>query len=180
MTTAPTARRIAAAGASLALIGALGGCAGIGGLLSGSGQPQRDDDTGEITQPGDVDVFSLEVGDCLNLSDETEVFSAAVVPCSDPHTGEIYHAFDLAGDEWPGDAAVSTAADAGCYQAFEEFTGVAYGEEDSLLAYDFFAPVEDGWNDPDLRDRLIQCVVYKRDGRGGVAEVTGSLEGAAR
>jgi hypothetical protein len=171
-----TSARLATAGGSLALVIALAGCGAIGDLLGG-GSPQRDEETGQVTEGADVDVFQLKVGDCLNLADATEVSSAAVVPCSEPHTDEIYHEFRLPDGDWPGDDAIEQSAEEGCYEAFEGFVGVPY--EDSALAYNYLTPTEEGWTDSSLQDRLIQCVVYE-PGDGGAAEIEGSLEGAAR
>lgn len=170
------ARLATAAGAGVALL-ALGGCAQIGQLLGGDG-PERDAETGQITESADVDVFELQVGDCLNLAGDTELSSAAVVPCSEPHTDEIYHEFRLPDGDWPGKDAVDEAADEDCYEAFEGFVGKPF--EDSELAYNFLAPLEDGWNDPSVKDRLIQCIVYEPDGDDGAAQVEGSLKDAAR
>ncbi|WP_203138700.1 septum formation family protein [Microbacterium sp. JZ31] len=170
-----TSGRFAAATGTLVIALTLGGCAAIGDLLGGG--PDRDADTGEFTESGDVDVFDLQVGDCLNLGETGELSSAAVVPCSEPHTEEIFHEFQMEDGDWPGEDAVEQAADEGCYAAFEAFVGTAY--EDSTLDYVFLSPLEDGWNDPNVEDRLVQCVIYEPTD-DGPKELTGSLEGAAR
>ena len=174
--TATTSARLAAAAGTLTLALALGGCAAIGDLLAGGG-PERDEETNQVTESGDVDVFELQVGDCLNLGDTGELSSAAVVPCSEPHTEEIFHEFQLEDGDWPGEDAVEQAADEGCYGAFETFVGTPY--EESTLDYVFLSPLESGWNDPGVKDRLVQCVIYEPTDEGA-ADVTGSLEGAAR
>ncbi|WP_345750291.1 septum formation family protein [Microbacterium rhizophilus] len=168
--------RLAAATGALALLFALCGCAAIGQLLGGGG-PQRDEETGQVTESGDVDVFQLKIGDCLNLGENGELSSAAVVPCTEPHTEEIFHEFEMPEGDWPGKDAIDQAADEGCYAEFESFVGKAF--EDSVLDYVFLAPLEDGWNDPNVKDRLVQCVIYE-PGEGGAKKLTGSLEGAAR
>ncbi|WP_309069379.1 septum formation family protein [Microbacterium sp.] len=175
MSRSPAARLAAASGV-LAFALALAGCAAIGDLLGG-GSPQRDEETNQVTEGGDVDVFELEVGDCLKLGETGELSSAAVVPCGEPHTEEIFHEFEMEDGDWPGEDAVEKAADEGCYGAFESFVGKAY--EDSTLDYVFLSPLEDGWNDPSVKDRLVQCVIYEPTD-GGAKEITGSLEGAAR
>lgn len=168
--------RVAAAIGALALASSLGGCAVIDQVFGGG--PDRDEETGQVTEGGDVDVFQLEVGDCLNLDDSGELSSAAVVPCTEPHTEEIFHEFSLPDGEWPGKEAIDTAADEGCYEAFAGFLGKAY--EDSVLEYVFLAPLEGGWNDPNVKDRLVQCVIYEPGDGGAAKPVEGSLKGAAR
>lgn len=168
--------RLAAGSGAVGLMLMLGGCATIGQLLGG-GAPERDEETNQVTESGDVDVFELRVGDCLNLGDTGELSSATVVPCDQPHTQEIFHEFQLDDGDWPGDEAIETAAEEGCYAAFEGFVGVPY--EESVLDYVFLSPLEEGWNDPGVEDRLVQCVIYE-PGEGGPAQVEGSLQGAAR
>lgn len=168
--------RLAAASGSVVLMLALGGCASIGQLLGGG--PDRDEATGQVTEGGDVGVFELQIGDCLNLGSTGELSSAAVVPCSEPHTEEIYHEFAMPDGTWPGKDAIDTAADEGCYDAFDDFVGTPY--ENSALDYVFLAPLEDGWNDPNVQDRLVQCVVYEPSDDGAAKQVEGSLKGAAR
>lgn len=169
-------RSLAAAGA-LALMVTLGGCSTVAELLGGGG-PERDEDTGQVKEGGEYDVFQLKVGDCLNLGEEGELSEAAVVPCDQPHTEEIYHEFELPDGDWPGDDALNTSADEGCYDAFAEFAGIAY--EDSSLDYFFLSPTESGWNDPSVADRLVQCLIFEPDENDDAVEVTGSLRGAAR
>ncbi|MEL5990096.1 septum formation family protein [Microbacterium phosphatis] len=169
--------RISAAAGAIALAFALGGCSAVSGLFGG-GAPDRDEDTNQVKEGGEYDVFQLQVGDCLNLGDEGELSEASVVPCDEPHTQEIFHEFELTGDEWPGDDALNTDADEGCYSAFAEFVGVPY--EESVLNYFFLAPTEAGWTDSSVADRLVQCLIYEADDNDEAVPVTGTLKGAAR
>jgi hypothetical protein len=58
-------------------------------------------------------VFQLRSGQCLNfLPNGTAV--AHAVPCAQPHDAEIYGTFKVAGQQWPGDAAVSAQAQQDC------------------------------------------------------------------
>ena len=163
--------------ALLALTVTLGGCSTISQFVSGGSAPERDEETNQVTEASDVDVFELEVGDCLQLDDATELSAAAVVPCDEPHTDEIYDEFEMPDGEWPGSEAVQTAASEGCYTEFEPFVGLPY--EESVLDYSAFTPLEEGWNDPTLQDRMVQCVIYEPSAEG-VVEVSGSLAGTAR
>lgn len=133
----------------LALV--LSACAGLGG--------------------GGKSVFDLEVGDCFDDPTESgEVSEVPIVECADPHDNEVYAAFDYDGDTFPGDDAMSTAADEGCQDRFEDFVGIGYFE--SALYSTHLVPTEESWGNG---DREIICVLYEPG-----EKLTGSMEGAAR
>ena len=140
-------------------------------LLSACGPEaaQRDEASGEVTAASDADVFSVQVGDCLDMAtiaSAAEVETVPTVPCADPHDGEVYAETSLEGDEVPADLA--ELADTFCYDAFEPFIGMAY--EESSVDFSYFAPTEGSWGQG---DRAVQCIAV-------VAEpTTGTLEGAA-
>lgn len=161
------ARRIAAGAAAAAAASlALAGCS-----LFGQDSPDRDPDTQEVLEEGDVSVYEIQVGDCLDSADLSgELNSVPVVPCAEPHDAEIYDSTMLSGDEFPGQAEVEAQADDYCIGAFESFVGVAYA--DSELYASTILPSEDSWSDG---DREMLCVVFDTDG-----EVTGSLRDAGR
>lgn len=163
-------RRLFAAGAALALIAAvsLTGCASITGLFGGA---VRDDETGQISEGGEVDVLTLAVGDCLVGVEEGLQTSVDAVPCAEEHDLEAFHDFALPAGDFPGEDAVDEAAGDGCHAAFEEFIGVSYDE--SVLIYTYFYPSEESWTEAD--DRLITCLVGDESG-----PVTGTLAGAQR
>ncbi|WOF24683.1 septum formation family protein [Microbacterium betulae] len=167
--TFPT-RRVLVAGAAVALALTLGGCSSIANLLNGD-SATRDEDTNEVTEGGTVDVFEVSVGDCIGSPAEGEVVDVEVVPCDEPHDGEVYYEFALDDGEWPGDTAVSTAAEEGCTasDAFEAYIGTPY--DSSEVWVQFFLPTEDTWTDSTLNDRLISCIAYVPD-----EQQTGSLK----
>jgi hypothetical protein len=165
-----TLARPAALVAAALLAASLTGCSAIGQLLSGPAQPERDETTQEITASSDADVFALRVGDCLDMVEGAEVETVPVVPCGEPHSDEVYHDFQLAEGEFPGDEAVNAAAEEGCLAAFEPFVGLAY--EDSTLYMAWYSPTEESWNGFD--DRVVSCVISDPAG-----EITGTLADAA-
>ena len=84
----------------------------------------------------EVDVFALEVGDCLTDYRATEgVVSVPTMPCSEPHSGEIYAVVPLPeGDgNYPGVEAISAQAEEKCIAEFEGFVGLSY--EESVLEF---------------------------------------------
>lgn len=148
----------------------LGGCFQISDLGGGT-EAVRDADTGEITDAGKADVFTLSVGDCMNSTSSEEVTDVPVVPCSDPHDTEVYDEFSLPDGEYPGKDEVYSAAEEGCYAEFSNFVGIAY--EESTLEFSYFAPAQQSWEQGN--DRLVSCLVVDP-----AEQVTGTLAGAAR
>ena len=45
-------------------------------------------ESGQVQEGGDVGVFRLQVGDCLNEDIVTEQSSIPVVPCDEPHDSQ--------------------------------------------------------------------------------------------
>ena len=102
-------------------------------------QSARDENSAETTDEAtaseeDVDVFSIRVGDCLNssiMSEQTELQTVPVVPCSEPHEDEVYHAFDssVSGTDYPGQDVLEAEALEVCTgDAFTDFVGVSWQE----------------------------------------------------
>jgi hypothetical protein len=120
---------------------------------------------------GSASVFELSVGDCFD--DPTsggEVSSVSAVDCAEPHDNEVYALYDYDGDSYPGEAAMSAAADEGCEARFEDYVGIGY--LDSELYYTHLTPTQESW---DEGDREVVCVLYLPE-----EKLTGSMEGAAR
>jgi Septum formation len=144
-------------------------------LAGCSSGPERDPETGELLEAGDVDVFELRVGDCLSgFADDAQVSTIHAVPCGEEHTDEIYAEVPIPdgdGDgEYPGDDAIVELANTGCYDRFAEFIGLSW--EDSELDFGFLAPTEQSWEEG---DRQVLCLVGDP-----TRPLTGTLEGAAR
>lgn len=160
-------RRLAlGAAAATSVVVLLSGCSAISGLLGG----ETRDESGAIVEGGDTDVFTLAEGDCIDdeATTEGEVSEVPTVPCSDPHTWEVYKNVTVTEDEYPGDSGIQDIAEQECMAEFDAFVGVAY--EDSVHEFNYYTPVSEGW---DMGDRTINCLI------GGVEQTTGSLEGAA-
>lgn len=120
-----------------------------------------------------TDVFTLATGDCLtSLPSGNAVSEAPTVPCSEPHTYEVYAMHDLPDTPFPGQAAVTAMADAQCLTSFTTFAGIGYAT--SVLVYGYLYPTEQSW--VSVGDRTVVCLVTDPS----VATTTGSLAGAAR
>lgn len=149
-------------------------------LISGfSGQDSAvRDEAGEITDGGEISAFDIELGDCFDdpaLSGvgegEIESKEVSAIPCEQPHEFEVYHVFDLPGDDFPGADEVIAAADQGCTQEFEPFVGRSF-RRSVLESYSYY-PQESSWRLQD--DRMVVCVIDDPDAR-----TTGSLRDSRR
>jgi hypothetical protein len=74
---------------------------------------QRPHQAHAAAHPLRATVFGLRPGQCFD-SFPNGIGGARVVPCAQPHDGEIYGAFRVAGQHWPGAAALGTLARQGC------------------------------------------------------------------
>lgn len=178
--TARPARLLAAAAAAAVSLTLLSGCGVLDEIMSG-GEAPRDEPGGEITASAEADAFQILKGDCIDLEaldgygeategEEYEVETVPVVPCSDPHTGEVFAELVMDTDEYPGDEGMAKKFDEWCYEQFGTFVGVSYDE--SQYGYTGFYPTQDTWEQ--LDDRTLQCVISSEE------PVTGTLKGAAK
>lgn len=116
-------------------------------------------------------VFSLEIGQCFDDTDETgEVSEVPIVDCDEPHDNEVYHLFDVAGSDYPGDDAVQEQAGEQCLNSFESYVNSAYAE--SEFYYGWLTPTSGSW---DGGDREVVCILFA-DGE----QVAGSARNSGR
>lgn len=105
-------------------------------------------------------VFDLGVGDCFDHDADrgSEVVDIATVSCDEPHDNEVFHTFEVEGDEdFPGLAALeATAAERCSGAAFEEHVGHTY-ERSEVEVYPI-TPTADSWEQAD--DRVVACVAH--------------------
>ena len=135
------------------------------------------DASGTIVSGGNVDAFTMRVGDCFDdtaaLGSEVggEVSSLPAVPCADPHDNEVYAIFDVSFDAFPGDEAMGEAAFAQCLERFEGFVGSTY--EESVLDITALYPSDRSWSVQN--DREVVCAVYDMN----LNKLTGSVKDTA-
>jgi len=121
----------------------------------------------------------LDVGQCFDLSkDDPDAADRAVwaLPCTDPHTHEVYSVvtYDgpaVKGGAYPGTAVVQDWAEQTCYAGFETFVGRPWTE--SSLDIETWWPSQESWG---RRDRSIICTTFPTDG----SHTTGSAAGTKR
>lgn len=165
---------------AIALLGGLSGAVAVAGLVAlivhspeGPGgvhrgpaqEHPRPPSASPAAPPADgasaeagVDVFALPIGACY-VEVEPNLGTVREEQCSQPHDGEIYHRFPVAGggnrsERFPGNARIEAEADASCETQFAGFVGVPV--ERSSLSYLYWFPDETDWSN-ELRDVL--CVV---------------------
>lgn len=148
---------------------------GIGGIvvadvLNGP-EATRDEETQEVVAAGSADALSIQIGDCFDDVDAEEFDQLPVVPCDNPHDNEAFHAYTIAGDEWPGDEAILEDSLAECDAVFAEVVGLPY--EESTLDWWLMHPTQSSWLVHG--DRQATCVMFDPAG-----QVSGSLAGAER
>ncbi|MFJ4225351.1 hypothetical protein [Microbacterium sp. NPDC089695] len=171
MTTLRMRRALALAGAAVALSVALTGCSALNSILAGgAGDADRDEETGQVTESANIDIFSLALGDCTVGSSTGLLEDIDVVPCSEPHDQEVFHEITMPDGDFSQDDVDAAALQ--CFEdAYTSFVGVAYA--DSILDASTITPTKDTWEQ--LDDRIVQCVIYDPEG-----QTTGSLAGSAR
>jgi hypothetical protein len=158
---------------ALALV-VLGGVATM--FLVLIGEAERDEQ-GTISEPGELTVLKLQVGDCFDDpgaptgTETVEVSSVEAKPCSEPHDFEVFHTFDVEAEELPSQSELLDEAGQRCLEAFEPFVGTPY--EESELDVNFMFPMPESW---EAGDRTVVCSVVTMDGTKlvGTAEGSGS------
>lgn len=133
------------------------------------------DDSGDITEGGDVGVFALQVGDCFDQPPSGDITEVAAVPCADPHDNEVFAIFDMEGGDdaaYPGDAAVTTAAEECGAALFSDYVGIDFAQ--SRFGVFQITPTQETW-DSELNDREIICTASTIDG----TQITGSIKDTA-
>jgi hypothetical protein len=126
------------------------------------GGPERGDD-GRLTSAGDLSVFDLVPGDCVVFDDSLEAANETlpVVPCGEPHEGEVYALVEIDDlDAYPGERELSNRAELECLARFADYVGVELA--DSVLFTTYMIPSIRGWQDDG--DRTVVCMTVSAGG----------------
>jgi hypothetical protein len=145
----------------------------VGLLLFGCSSPKKSarDGKGAVTKAGVWSVFDLRDGDCLAPEKDLgkEVETIPVVPCSEPHTQEVYSSVKRTGDVFPGVAEMTKFADKSCVAELQTKLGVS---PSAGFYVSYLLPSFDSWNKDN--DRSVTCVLVfpaEKDKKGSaVAE----------
>lgn len=152
-------RGMAIAGLVLSTLWSLVICGVIGVAIVAA----NDSGTTGATGGDDTSVYSLRIGDCLNdLSTEDEIEELPVVPCSEPHDGEVYAEFKLTETTFPGIDAIEKKADPRCTDLLKAYAPGAI--DDPAVDTYFLYPTAESWA---RGDRAITCIASFDPARTG-------------
>jgi len=112
-------------------------------------------------------VFRLHPGQCFN-SLPNGIAGAHAVPCRQPHDGEIYGEFRVAGQGWPGAAALGEQARQGCQSRLGGYLNPQL--DTSGMADSYAYPNEGAWQ---AGVRSVICEIRSTQGK-----LTGSVRAA--
>jgi len=112
-------------------------------------------------------VFRLHPGQCLN-SLPNGIAGAHVVPCAKPHDAEIYGSFRVAGQGWPGAAALGEQARQGCQSRLGGYLNPQLNTTGLTESYAY--PNEGAWQ---AGVRSVICEIRSTQGK-----LTGSVRAA--
>ncbi|HEX5569488.1 MAG TPA: septum formation family protein [Streptomyces sp.] len=116
-------------------------------------------------------VFSLKPGDCYNPNTkeaEGEAFAVEVLPCDEPHRGQVVGEFTIDEDgKFPGDEAVQTIADERCAVEAGKFALDTWALPEGVELF-YYTPTKESWA---TGDRAVSCTYNKESGK-----FTGSLK----
>lgn len=108
-----------------------------------------------VGKDGKVSVDRLHTGDCIKtLSESDAVYRMPVVPCTQPHQGEVYGEFDLTRGDYPGDTAIETEAFTQCETLLERYAPQAVDSAGDLF---YLYPRSIDWR---RGDRTVTCIAY--------------------
>lgn len=117
-------------------------------------QPAQPGDTGSISTMRVVPGMCVEQA----LGPDGTVDDVTVVPCSEPHLGEVVAAREFELDEWPGSSHVSSRAIDYCAGSLTPGGGLVNESAESLgLTWVVWVPTAATWSHG---DRSAVCVVF--------------------
>ncbi|MFV0133839.1 DUF4190 domain-containing protein [Streptomyces sp. HMX87] len=114
---------------------------------------------------------ALTVGQCFTTpggSLRGVTYDVDVVPCEQPHDGEVFAAFELPGGPFPGDDEITRIADGKCYALRDGYAMDSWAVPADVDVY-YLLPTRQSWR---LGDREVTCLFGGTDERG---TLTGSL-----
>ncbi|WP_144125217.1 DUF4190 domain-containing protein [Catellatospora sichuanensis] len=153
---------MAVAGLVLSTIWSLVIC-GVIGLAIVAANDDSTTGTTSTTGGDDTSVYSLRIGDCLNdLNTEDEIEELPVVPCSEPHDGEVYAEFKLTETAYPGVDAIEKKADPRCADLLKSYAPKAV--DDPAVDTYYLYPTAESWA---RGDRAVTCIATFDPARTG-------------
>ncbi len=116
------------------------------------------DDNGGNGEGETVSVFDLDVGDCFNVDEDSEIIEEVeLLDCDAEHFYEVFALVEHPADddeEYPGEDELDDFAFNECEGEFEDYVGAAYEDSDYYITY--LTPSEQTWA---VGDREVVCVL---------------------
>ena len=110
-------------------------------------------------------IGSLDVGSCYRLPTDGRGSDGGgtvdVTSCAEPHDGQVYARVPLAFDDYPSDAALTTAAESACGDADSTLDPSVASSD--VMSPSWYAPLEADWADS---AHSATCVVESNDPNG--------------
>jgi hypothetical protein len=97
-------------------------------------------------------IFSLRTGECIN-SAPNGISGLHVLACGQPHDGEVFSTFRVAGQHYPGATALRQKANQGCAS---RLSGYMNPQLATMLNESYFYPSSDAWA---AGERTVVCTV---------------------
>jgi hypothetical protein len=137
----------------------------------------RRGDDGAVTAAGTLSVTDLRVGDCFSTDGATEIADVDAVPCTEPHTFEVFGVHTYEGALPLTDASSEAVFRDLCEADFEAYVGAPY--DTSAIYGSMISPSEETYADG---DREYLCILFEPDPANFSEDLvlTESLRGAAR
>lgn len=141
--------------------------------------------SGHAAAAGNLKLAQIQVGDCLtganmqlNTSNPWPKLTSAV-PCSHPHTAEVFfadNAFWPANTSYPGSSVIAKDGNAACNSAFRSYVGIEFSK--SIYTWTNIIPDASTWPSG---DRGLHCIAYyAAPGQPSGAAITGSIRGSRK
>ena len=109
-------------------------------------------------------VFSLGIGDCYNpngKATEGETFAIQLVPCDEPHQGQVVGEFKLDDAKaFPGNDAIWAIADERCPAEAQKFAPDTWALPQGVDVF-YYTPTQESWA---TGDRAVSCTYTKEKG----------------
>ncbi|MDD9377178.1 septum formation family protein [Streptomyces sp. ZAF1911] len=125
----------------------------------------------QAPRPVSEDIQDLRKGDCFNTSDELKDYkqdasktadpTVTIVPCAEPHKGEVYAVFSLPEGPFPGAKKIITLATNKCTATTALTDYVGETELPKTMELYFYGPHPSAWA---FGDREITCFVGATSG----------------
>jgi hypothetical protein len=112
--------------------------------------------SGSVHKHGNISVFSLANGDCFNNPPgTTSVENVAAIPCTQPHSAQVFAEFNLTGSDfsYPGQAQVEKQAQNGCNA---RLSALDKPKLNNSMTIHFLFPQEAAWISG---QRTVNCLI---------------------